>query len=86
MSNIKETIWNWLQTAPPPVMLAISLASSIVLGGWIYALDSELATQKKLAATQNEAMARVEAKLDQVGMNLQTLLKAVLWENKTSKQ
>lgn len=72
MSNPVETVWNWAKTAPLPVMLALIL----LLSGWVYALEGEL-------AAQNTALARIEAKLEQVDTNVQTLLKAVLWANST---
>ena len=72
MSNPVETIWNWTKTAPLPVVMALVLT----LGGWVYALEAKV-------AEQNTSLARIEAKLDQVDANVQTLLKAVLWANGT---
>jgi len=67
-----ETVWAWAKTAPLPVVLALVFG----LGGWVYALEAKV-------AEQDTALARIEAKLDQVDTNVQTLLKAVLWANQT---
>jgi len=75
VSNPLETIWAWARTAPLPVVLALVL----LLGGWVYAVDTHV-------AEQDERLARMEATLAQVDTNVQTLLQAVLWQNQTKKE
>lgn len=75
MTNPAETLWEWIKTAPLPVVLALVL----LLGGWVYAVDTHV-------AGQDERLARMEATLAQVDTNVQTLLQAVLWQNQTKKE
>lgn len=74
MSNPLETIWAWARTAPLPVVLALML----LLGGWVYQVEGRV-------AEQDNRLARMEATLEQVDTNVQTLLNAVLWEKETRK-
>ena len=75
MSNPLETLWTWVAKAPLPVAIALIF----VLGGWVYALEGRVSNQ----AT---ALTRIEAKLDQVDTNVQTLLHAMLWEQASHKK
>lgn len=75
MSNPLGTAWDWVKTAPLPVVLALVC----ILGGWVYALETKV-------AEQGASLARIEAKLDQVDANVQTILKAILWEKSTRKE
>jgi len=75
MSNPLETLWTWAAKAPLPVAIALIF----VLGGWVYALEGRISGQ----AT---SLARIEAKLDQVDTNVQTLLHAMLWEQASRKE
>lgn len=75
MTNPVETAWEWVKTAPLPVVLAMVF----VLGGWVWAVEAKV-------AEQDNRLARMEATLLQVDTNVQTLLKAVLWEQTTRKE
>lgn len=75
MSNPIETTWAWAKTAPLPVVLALML----LLGGWVYQVEGRV-------SDQDNRLARMEATLAQVDTNVQTLLKAVLWEQTTRKE
>ena len=73
--NPVSTLWQWVARAPLPVVLALL----ILLSSWVYALDTRVTEQEK-------AMAEMGATLKQVDTNVQTLLSAVLWQNKTKKE
>lgn len=75
MSNPIESAWEWAKTAPLPVVLALVF----LLGGWVYQVEGRV-------ADQDHRLARMEATLLQVDTNVQTLLKAVLWEQTTRKE
>ena len=75
MSSPIETTWSWAKTAPLPVVLALVF----LLGGWVYTVDARV-------TEQDNRLARMEATLAQVDHNVQTLLKAVLWEQSTHKE
>jgi len=75
VTNPVETAWEWVKTAPLPVVLAMVF----VLGGWVWAVEAKV-------AEQDNRLARMEATLLQVDTNVQTLLKAVLWEQTTRKE
>lgn len=75
MSNPIETTWAWAKTAPLPVVLSLIF----LLGWWVYEVDARV-------TEQDNRLARMEATLAQVDTNVQTLLKAVLWEQQTRKE
>lgn len=75
MSNPVETTWAWAKTAPLPVVLSLVF----LLGWWVYEVDARV-------TEQDNRLARMEATLAQVDTNVQTLLKAVLWEQSTHKK
>lgn len=73
-----EAVWDWLKKAPLPVVLAISLSSTVFLAGWLYAVDdkaSEAAKDAAVAASAKVAEARRVEKMDE---KIDTLLKIVL--------
>lgn len=73
--NPISTLWLWTARAPLPVVIALVA----VLSSWVYALESRV-------AEQDTRLVRMEATLAQVDTNVQTLLKAVLWEQTTRKK
>lgn len=73
MSNPLETLWAWASKMPSPVVVALL----IVLSGWVYALENRI-------DEQDASLERIEATLTQVDTNVQTLLHAMLWQNKTA--
>lgn len=75
MTTPQEAAWSWFKSAPLPVVLALVLA----LAGWVYALENKI-------GEQDTRLGRMEATLAQVDTNVQTLLKAVLWEQTTRKE
>jgi ATP/maltotriose-dependent transcriptional regulator MalT len=74
MSNPLETLWSWASRMPSPVVVALL----VILSGWVYALENRV-------AEQDQSLARIEATLVQVDTNVQTLLQAMLWQNKTAE-
>jgi len=70
VSNPIETVTGWVTKAPLPVAISLIL----ILGGWVYALENRV-------SEQDVALARIEAKLNQVDTNVQTVLQAVLWQH-----
>jgi hypothetical protein len=81
---MKEETWNWLRGAPLPVVLAISLLSTGVLGTWVWDVSAEVAEQKtdvaiavEQAKQANDAQKSVEKKLDKVDDKLDKLLESV---------
>lgn len=68
-----DDVKNWFRKAPAGI-LAIAL---VTLAAWVYALEARV-------AEQDVALGRIEATLTQVDTNVQTLLQAMLWQNKTA--
>ena len=73
MTNPLETLWAWVSKMPSPVVVALL----VILSGWVYALEGRVAEQEA-------SLSRIEATLTQVDTNVQTLLTAMLWQNKTA--
>lgn len=72
MTTPQEAAWSWFKSAPLPVVLALTLG----LAGWVYTIENKI-------GEQDARLARMDATLVQVDTNVQTLLKAVLWEQST---
>jgi hypothetical protein len=73
-----EAIWDWLKKAPLPVVLALCLSSTGLLGTWLWAVDKEQSEQKTavaVAAEQAKTAADTAKKMDE---KLDKVLEAVL--------
>lgn len=50
----KDAVWEWLKTAPLPVVLMICLSTTGVLAGWMWAIAGEVKDQKAVIAVAAE--------------------------------
>lgn len=90
--SFNSDTWEWLKTAPLPVVLSISLSCFVVMGSYAYSIDKKVqehVTQEKavvaVAAEQASNAAattkRVEDKIDKMA----ELLNKVILEREVSK-
>lgn len=73
-----EAIWDWLKKAPLPVVLAISLSSTLVLGSWLWAVDGKAGDAAQAAAVASESKRAVEQRVQKMDEKLDKLLEVVL--------
>jgi maleate cis-trans isomerase len=71
--STKEVTWEWLKTAPLPVVLSLCLTSFMVLGSYAWSIDNEVKEQKAVVAVAAEkakvaaeVAIKIEEKLDKV--------------------
>jgi hypothetical protein len=80
----RDITWKWLQTAPLPVVLAITILMFGGLGAWVWAIDdeqdkqiAEVAVAVEKAENAEETAQRVEEKMDKANDKLDKLLVAI---------
>jgi len=71
--SFNSEMWEWLKTAPLPVVLAICLTSFAVLGTYAWSIDGKVGEQKTVVAVAAErarvaaeVSVRIDEKLDKV--------------------
>ena len=83
--SITDDTWKWIKTAPLPVVLAISLSMSGVLGTWVWAIDKQQGEQATAVAVATveahnavEIANRLDDKLEKANKKLDELLEVIL--------
>lgn len=85
MKLISDESWNWLKTAPLPVVLSMCLTSFSILGAWLWSVEKAQAQQKtevavavEQAKQAQQSATKAEQKLDKANEKLDKLLEAVV--------
>lgn len=80
----RAEIWQWLGSAPLPVVLSICLSTSGMLAGWVWAVAAEVRIQQTVAAVAavkadaaNTTAVAVETRLSRMESKLDRLLDKV---------
>jgi hypothetical protein len=81
-----EDIWNWLRKAPLPVVLAISLSSTLLLSGWIWAVEGKAADAATAAQVAQESKRDQSRRIEKIDEKLDKLLEAVVELKAVSKE
>lgn len=57
---MKDILWHWMGTAPPKVVLAITLLGGTALATWVWAIDARMSIYDARYAARNEQIKAIE--------------------------